>query len=301
MIEPSSHTPTQTHARTHASSHTHADTHARTHSRTRPRLLAAWLLCAIAALPPAHAAGPTLAPAIPTYTYKVVHTYPHDPNAFTEGLFYKDGVLYESTGLEGRSSVRQVRLETGQLVRKADLPPELFGEGITDWNDRVVGLTWKSQFGFVLGLRDFSVIGRFSYPGEGWGLTHNDRELVMSDGTAELRFLDPQNFHELRRVRVTAAGEPVANLNELEWVDGEVYANIWQTDRIARIDPKTGNVVGWIDLTGILPARDRVEGHTDVLNGIAYDSAGKRLFVTGKMWPKLFEIRLVQKPRTPAR
>jgi len=241
------------------------------------------------------------AQAIPTYTYQVVHTYPHDIDAFTEGLFYRDGFLYESTGLQGRSSVRKVRLETGEVLLKADLPPDLFGEGITDWEDRLVGVTWTSQLGFVLGLQNFSLAGHFSYPGEGWGLTRSDREIIMSDGTSELRFLDPKTLRELRRLRVTANGKPVDQLNELEWVDGEVFANIWQTDRIARIDPKTGRVAGWIDLTGILPQRDRIQDHTDVLNGIAYDAATKRLFVTGKLWPKLFEIRLVRRSGEPGR
>ena len=251
------------------------------------------LLCASALLGSGLAAakdGP-----IPTYGFEVVRSYPHDANAFTEGLFFKSGVLYESTGLEGRSSIRKVRLETGEVLQQVALPPGLFGEGIVDWGDQIISLTWQTQLGFVLKLDDFALVKRFNYPGEGWGLTRNNRELVMSDGTAELRFLDPQTLRETRRLRVTANGKPVDQLNELEWVAGEVYANIWQTDRIARIDAKTGQVVGWIDLTGLLPAKERVAGHTDVLNGIAYDSVGKRLWVTGKMWPKLYEIKLVPK------
>ena len=251
------------------------------------------LLCASALLGSGLAAakdGP-----IPTYAFEVVRSYPHDANAFTEGLFFKNGVLYESTGLEGRSSIRKVRLETGEVLQQVALPPGLFGEGIVDWGDQIISLTWQTQLGFVLKLDDFALVKRFNYPGEGWGLTRNNRELVMSDGTAELRFLDPQTLRETRRLRVTANGKPVDQLNELEWVAGEVYANIWQTDRIARIDAKTGQVVGWSDLTGLLPAKERVAGHTDVLNGIAYDSVGKRLWVTGKMWPKLYEIKLVPK------
>ena len=240
---------------------------------------------------PALAAVPT----IPTYGFEVVRSYPHDPNAFTEGLFFKNGVLYESTGLEGRSSIRKVRLETGEVLQQVALPPGLFGEGIVDWGEQIISLTWQTQLGFVLNLQDFALVKRFNYPGEGWGLTRNNRELVMSDGTAELRFLDPQTLRETRRLRVTANGKPVDQLNELEWVAGEVYANIWQTDRIARIDARTGQVVGWIDLAGLLPAKERVAGHTDVLNGIAYDGINKRLFVTGKMWPKLYEIRLVKR------
>ncbi|HEY4066226.1 MAG TPA: glutaminyl-peptide cyclotransferase [Burkholderiaceae bacterium] len=250
-------------------------------------------LLAILTLAPAPAAAQSAA--IPTFGYEVVHRYPHDPEAFTEGLFFKDGFLYESTGMLGRSSVRKVRLETGEVVAKSRLPDDLFGEGIVDWGDRLVGLTWTSHLGFVLNLKDFSLQGRFSYPGEGWGLTRNDRELIMSDGTSELRFIDPQTLRELRRLRVTADGRPIDQLNELEWVDGEVYANIWQTDRIARIDPASGHVVGWIDLSGLLSARDREQSNADVLNGIAFDPATKRLFVTGKQWPKLFEIRLVRR------
>jgi glutamine cyclotransferase len=259
------------------------------HSRTR-RLLAAIL----AACPLAAAAATPMT--VPVYGYKVVNTYPHDPNAFTEGLFFQDGYLYESTGLEGHSSVRKVRLESGKVVDGTKLPDDIFGEGITAWDDRLIGLTWKTQVGYVLDLKTLGVKSQFSYPGEGWGLTHSDRELVMSDGTSELRFLDPSTLHELRRVKVTAAGKPVLQLNELEWIEGEVWANVWQTDRIARIDPKTGNVVGWIDLAGLLPRKDFIPDRTDVLNGIAYDAAARRVFVTGKLWPKLFEIQVVPRP-----
>ena len=236
-------------------------------------------------------------PAIPTYGFEVVRSYPHDLNAFTEGLFFKNGLMFESTGVEGRSSIRKVRLETGEVLQQVALPPGLFGEGIVDWGEQIISLTWQTQLGLVLNASDFSLVKKFSYPGEGWGLTRNNRELVMSDGTAELRFLDPQTLRENRRLRVTADGRPLTQLNELEWVNGEIYANIWQTDRIARIDAKSGKVLGWIDLTGLLPAKERVAGHTDVLNGIAYDSISRRLWVTGKMWPKLYEIKLV--PRKP--
>jgi glutamine cyclotransferase len=186
-------------------------------------------------------------------------------------------------------------LETGEVVLAHQLNPEYFGEGITYWGNRLIGLTWKSRVGFVYDLRNFAIKARFSYPGEGWALTRNDREIIMSDGTSDLRVLDPKTLHELRRIHVTARGRAVDQLNELEWMQGTVLANIWQTDRIARIDPDTGEVVAWIDLTGILPQRDRVPGYTDVLNGIAYDSSKDRLFVTGKLWPKLFEIRIVMK------
>ncbi len=275
---------------------------------TTARTLGAAFLAAAFAASSAATAAPASAPAtatatanaaanapIPVYGYKVVHAYPHDLNAFTEGLFYQGGYLYESTGLDGHSSVRKVKLETGQVLERANLPADMFGEGIAPWNGKLVGLTWKGQVGYVLDLDSFDVKGQFGYPGEGWGLTHNDTEMVMSDGTPDIRFLNPDTLVETHRIHVTAQGKPVDQLNELEWVDGEIYANIWQTDRIARIDPKTGHVIGWIDMTGLLPKSDFIPNHTDVLNGIAYDAAGKRLFVTGKMWPKLFEIKLVRK------
>ncbi|MGB8840226.1 MAG: glutaminyl-peptide cyclotransferase [Aliidongia sp.] len=229
---------------------------------------------------------------IPTYTYEVVHAYPHDPKAFTEGLFYKDGFLYESTGLEGQSSVRKVVPETGQVVQARNLVGGDFGEGIVDWGDRLIGLTWKSQRGFVADLGHFEIERHFSYPGEGWALTHNDTALFMSDGTADLRVLDPETLRETRRIRVTARGAPIDQLNELEWVKGEIFANIWMTDRIARIDPDSGRVTGWIDLAGLLQSQGPVIRVVDVLNGIAYDRDHDRLFVTGKLWPLLFEIRL---------
>jgi len=254
------------------------------------RRRAALALCAVAL------AAPTL-PAVaatPVQGYKVVKTYPHDATAFTQGLFFHDGFLFEGTGLEGRSTIRKVDIETGRVLQKIDLPPEVFGEGITQWGDRIIGLTWRDQTAYVLDLKSFKLWRKFSYPGEGWGLTHNEHELIMSDGTAELRFLDPISFKELRRVRVTADGQPVTQLNELEWVDGEILANIWQTDRIARIDPKTGRVTAWVDLSGLLPDSERLNGDA-VLNGIAYDPKAKRLFVTGKLWPKLFEVKLVKR------
>ncbi|KQY80248.1 glutaminyl-peptide cyclotransferase [Pelomonas sp. Root1444] len=245
-------------------------------------------------------AGAAVAPAAlalagtPVQGFKVVRSHPHDPDAFTQGLFFHDGFLFEGTGLHGRSSIRKVEIETGRVVQQVALPPEVFGEGITRWGDRIIGLTWQEGTAFVLDLKTFKLWRKFSYPGEGWGLTHNERELIMSDGTAELRFLDPLTFKELRRVRVTADGQPVDQLNELEWVEGEVLANVWQTDRIARIDPRTGRVTGWIDLRGLLPANQRTNADA-VLNGIAYDAKKKRLFVTGKLWPTLFEIQLTRK------
>jgi glutaminyl-peptide cyclotransferase len=231
----------------------------------------------------------------PVYTYEIVNTYPHDPAAFTQGLFYLNGFLYEGTGLEEQSSIRKVKLETGEVLQKRDLDGAYFGEGIVNWKDRLLQLTWKAQRGFIYDLASFAPRGQFEYPGEGWGLTQDGKRIIMSDGSAELRFWEPETLKETGRVTVTDEGHPVTNLNELEWVKGEVYANIWQTDRIARIDPASGKVVGWIDCTGLLAPSDRTE-LTDVLNGIAYDAARGRLFVTGKRWPKLFEIRLVRKP-----
>ena len=230
--------------------------------------------------------------AIPAYEVDVVHTYPHDTSAFTEGLFYLNGFLYESTGLEQHSSIRKVRIDTGEVVQKVDIAPQYFGEGIVNWQGHLISLTWKSQTGFVFDLNTFKLQRQFKYPGEGWALTRNDKQIIMSDGTSDLRFLDPKTLTETRRIHVTREGKPLPNLNELEWVKGEIYANIWQTNYIVRIDPGSGAVIGVINLTGLLQPSDIVTGQTDVLNGIAYDAKGDRLFVTGKNWPKLFEIRL---------
>lgn len=245
----------------------------------------------------AGAAAPAWAGAPPQYGYDVVKVYPHDPGAFTQGLLWRDGFLYESTGLHGRSSVRKVTLETGVPEQERLIDSRHFGEGVVDWKDRLITLTWQDQMGFIFDLATFERIGEFSYPGEGWGLTRDETRIIMSDGASALRFLDPETLKETGRIQVTDDGKPVDNLNELEWVKGEVLANIWQTDRIARIDPKTGHVTGWIDLSGLLGPDDRAGRQVDVLNGIAYDAASDRLFVTGKLWPKLFEIRLTPKGR----
>ena len=218
---------------------------------------------------------------LPVHRYTVVRTYPHDRDAFTQGLQFLDGFLYEGTGLNGRSSIRKVKLETGEVVQRRDVPAQYFGEGI---------VVWQSGVAFIYDRDTFAPRRSVKYQGEGWGLTHDGTSLVMSDGTDSLRFLDPATFNERRRVKVTAAGVPLRALNELEYVKGEIFANVWQTDYLARIDPKTGRVTGWVDLQGLLPARDRAS--TDVLNGIAYDAAGDRLFITGKLWPRLFEIKL---------
>ncbi|CAM5404031.1 glutaminyl-peptide cyclotransferase [Rhodanobacter lindaniclasticus] len=236
--------------------------------------------------------------AIPIYGYRIVHVYPHDTSAYTEGLFYKDGLLYESTGEKGASTIRKVQLETGKVLQRHDLPAQYFGEGIVDWNGELIQLTWQDQIGFVYGLDDFKLRRSFSYPGEGWALTRDDRHIYMSDGSSVLRILDPATLATTGSIMVTADGVPVTNLNELEWVDGEIYANVWLTNRIARIDPATGHVVGWIDLTGLFDVNTLPVPMNDVLNGIAWDAQGKRLFVTGKHWPKLFEIKLVKKQPT---
>lgn len=230
----------------------------------------------------------------PEYTYKVVNVFPHDSTAFTQGLVYKDGYFYEGTGLNGKSSLRKVRITTGEVVRRADLAQEFFGEGIAVVGDEVLQLTWTGEVGFVYSLRDFRFLRQFSYKGEGWGLAGSGGEVYMSDGTDEIRILDGRTLREKRRIKVRDGSRPVTELNELEIVEGEIYANIWQTDRIARISPQTGRVVGWIDLTGILEARYR-QNPDAVLNGIAYDPVKKRLFVTGKLWPKVFEIHLAPK------
>lgn len=235
--------------------------------------------------------GPTT---VPEYTFKVVHAYPHDQGAFTQGLFYKDGFLYEGTGLNGRSSLRKVRLETGEVTQKVDLPERYFGEGIAQLGGKIYQLTWKSGTGFIYDAQNFHQTGMFSYQGEGWGLTTMGRDLLMSDGTDEIRVLDGATLKEKRRIKVHDGDAPVTEINELEVVDGEIFANIWQTDRIARISPRTGKVVGWIDLAGILSPMYRRKRDA-VLNGIAFDARGKRLFVTGKLWPNVFEIQLTPK------
>ena len=233
------------------------------------------------------------------YTYAVVATYPHDPAAFTQGLQYiGNGQLLEGTGQVGKSSLRRVELATGNVVKRVNLPAPYFGEGITVLGDRVYQLTWQHQKGFIYDLATLSPIRDFAYTGEGWGLTTDGRSLILSDGTATIRFLNPETFSVSRTIDVTLDGRPIPRLNELEFIDGEIVANIWQTHSIVRINPSTGHVTAVIDLTGILPAADRTPD-TDVLNGIAYDPATKRLFVTGKNWPRLFEIKLQPKPTSP--
>ena len=237
--------------------------------------------------------GPAAHAAVPVYGYEIVNTYPHDTQAFTEGLFYLNGYLYESTGLERKSSIRKVKLETGEVLQKVDVPPQYFGEGIVNWKRHLISLTWKTQVGFVYDLATLKVQRRFSYQGEGWALTQDGKRLIMSDGTPELRFLDPETLAQTGRITVTYEGTPVRQVNELEWVKGRIYANVWETNMMIIIEPATGNITGVVNLSGLLGAANRPPGPDSVLNGIAYDSAHDRLFVTGKNWPKLFEIRVL--------
>jgi glutaminyl-peptide cyclotransferase len=226
-------------------------------------------------------------------SYRVVHAFTHDDHAYTQGLIFHNGYLYESTGLYGRSSLRKVKLETGEVMKQRSVAPAYFAEGLTEWRGELLQLTWRSEIAFAYDLATFNLRGTSAYPGEGWGLTHDGTSLILSDGSATLRFLDPSTFREPRRLVATDGGMPVKELNELEYVQGEVFANVWHSNRIARIAPTTGRVSGWIDLTGLLSGPFRLDPEA-VLNGIAYDEAGKRLFVTGKLWPKLFEIEVVR-------
>jgi glutaminyl-peptide cyclotransferase len=234
------------------------------------------------------------------YRFEVVNVYPHDPRAFTQGLLYHDGFLYESTGLNGQSSLRKVDLVTGEVRQRFDVPETYFAEGLALFNRRLYQLTWQSRLGFIYDQDSFQLQRTFNYRGEGWGLTDDGQQLIMSDGTNRLRFLDPETLDQKREVDVRDEDRPVNLLNELEFVKGDLWANIWQSDRLVRINPQSGQVTGWVNLAGLLPTQDRLRG-ADVLNGIAYDEAGDRLFVTGKLWPKLFEIRLVERGATPTR
>lgn len=223
--------------------------------------------------------------------YEVVKVYPHDRAAFTQGLVYRDGFLYESTGLNGRSSLRKVELESGEVVQRHNVATEYFAEGLTDWKDRLIQITWQSGVALTYDLKSFEDAGSFKYKGEGWGITQDGRRLIMSDGTATLRFLDPETRQETGKLEVTYEGKPLANINELEFVRGRILANVWQSNSIVVIDPDTGRVTAQIDLPNLLSPSDR-STPVDVLNGIAYDARHDRLFVTGKLWPKVFEIKL---------
>ncbi len=227
---------------------------------------------------------------LPWYTYRIVNTYPHDPQAFTQGLVFHNGFLYESTGLYNSSSLRQLELETGNVLQIKPLSPQYFGEGMTIFNNSIIQLTWKSNVGFVYDIHSFTLLQNFTFENEGWGLTHDGDQLIMSDGTATLSFLDPETFEKTGELRVKN-NEPVSRINELEYIQGELFANIWRTNDIARINLTSGQITGWIDLSGLYNAN--ANDPNDVLNGIAYDTKNDRLFITGKHWPQLYEIQII--------
>ena len=228
----------------------------------------------------------------PVFTYKIINTYPHDHQAFTQGLVFNDGIMYEGTGLKGQSTLRRIKLETGEVLKFRKLLEEFFGEGITVYGNKIIQLTWQSHIGFIYDKDSFKLLKTFQYPTEGWGITHDGKQLIMSDGSANLYFINPETFKETRRIEERDQNNLVTRLKELEYIRGEIYANLWQTNRIAKIDQQTGRVTGWINLDGLSPFNGRNE-RTRVLNGIAYDAKNNRLFVTGKLWPHLFEIKLV--------
>jgi glutaminyl-peptide cyclotransferase len=232
--------------------------------------------------------------ATPVFGYKIINVFPHDPEAFTQGLVFHEGALYEGTGLLGKSTLRKVDLETGRILMLVPLPDQYFGEGVTLWKDKIIQLTWRSNIGLIYDRETFRLLKKFNYFSEGWGITQDGKHLIMSDGTSFLYFWDPQSFKEVKRVQVHDHGIPIARLNELEYIKGEIFANVFLTDRIVRISPETGRVTGWIDLRGLLPAGDHFQ-KADVMNGIAYDPGKDRILVTGKYWPNLFEIQLVPK------
>ncbi len=254
-----------------------------------PRRLA--IALSAASLCPANALAAT-----PVFTYKVVAKYPHSTRSYTEGFFFLNGNFYEGTGLKGHSEILVTDPQTGQVQAHVDLPPQYFGEGIVDWGPELLEWTWQSHIGFVIDRYSLRTLREFHYTGEGWGMTRSAKQIITSDGTSTLRFRNPETFAEQRLLTVTDEGKPVDQLNELEYIHGGIYANVWHTDRIARISPKTGHVLSWIDCTGLLPPDQRVDTES-VLNGIAFDPIHDRLFVTGKQWPTIFEIKVVPKPR----
>lgn len=266
------------------------------------KLLLGCLLLAILAVTVSCAHSPkanydghkTIPQSVPIYTFTILSAYPHDRDAFTQGLAFENGTLYEGTGLYGKSSLRRVDLKTGEVLQIHALPYDYFGEGITIFGDNIVQLTWQSKKGFVYDKNSFEVLRDFTYATEGWGITYDGKRLIMSDGSSFLNFLDADTLKATGRIEVYDSGKAVSNLNELEYVNGQIYANVWPTDNIAIIDPQSGRVTGWIDLSGLLP--QQADGKpVDVLNGIAYDTTNNRLFITGKLWPWLFEIKLVTK------
>jgi glutamine cyclotransferase len=230
----------------------------------------------------------------PVEGYKVVATFPHSTQNYTEGFFYLDGHFYEGTGLAGHSEILVEDPTTGNVLQRRALPPEYFGEGIINWGPNIYEWTWKSHIGFVYDRFSLRPVGQFNYLGEGWGMTRTNKEIITSDGSAILRFRDPNTFKVVRQIQVKDNGHPIENLNELEYIKGQIYANIWHEDRIARISPEDGHVISWIDLSGLLPDNQKVNAES-VLNGIAYDEKHDRLFVTGKQWPKIFEIKVVKR------
>ena len=234
----------------------------------------------------------TISSAAPIYTYKVIAKYPHSTDSYTEGLFYLDGMFYEGTGRAGQSAVLVVDPKTGKITQRHNLSSEYFGEGIVDWGPNIYEWTWTSHVCFVYDRRTLRLVKQFTYAGEGWGMTRTDKELITSDGTATLRFRDPDTFKETHKIVVREGSIRVDKLNELEFINGEIYANIWHSDMLVRISPRDGQVIAWIDLTGLLPGEQKVDDES-VLNGIAYDAQHDRLFVTGKLWPTLFEIKVI--------
>ena len=236
---------------------------------------------------------PAITETYQNFTYKINRTFPHENDSFTQGLVFDNDYLYEGTGLYGNSSIRKVEIETGKAIQIRNLSEDFFGEGITIFNDKIIQLTWKSKIGFIYDKESFELIDEFNYTTEGWGITHDTKNLIMSDGTSILYYLNPQTFEIVKEINVNDNKTPINNLNELEFINGEIYANVWKTDKIAKINPETGNITGWIFLNDILNHND-IKGRIDVLNGIAYDSSKDRIFVTGKWWPYIFEIELVE-------
>jgi len=232
----------------------------------------------------------------PIFGYRVVAKYPHSVDSYTEGFFYLGGLFYEGTGLQGHSSLIAIQPDTGKPVQRVDLPSQYFGEGIVDWGPNIYEWTWQSHVCFVYDRFSFRLVKQFSYTGEGWGMTHTEKELVTSDGSSTLRFRDPNTFKETRHIVVKDGKASVDQLNELEYIKGTIFANVWHTDRIAEISPKDGHVIAWIDLAGLLPESQRVNRES-VLNGIAYDALHDRMFVTGKQWPAVFEIRVISRAK----
>jgi glutamine cyclotransferase len=267
-------------------------------------LLAAAVLALAACSKPATAKAPSVPPIpaeasaaapVARYGYEVLATWPHDPAAFTQGLVFRQGNFVESTGLNGESTLRETDVKTGRILKQVSVARQFFAEGLAVLGDRAYQLTWQGEKGFVYDVDTFRLEREFAYAGEGWGLTTDGRALILSDGTSRIRFIDPATFQVIRMIDVTASGKPVVRLNELEWINGEIFANVWQTDEVVRIDPANGAVRGVIDFSGLLSPQDRGP-RTDVLNGIAYDAATDRLFITGKCWPKIFEVRLKLRP-----